>query len=68
MYDTTWVAIEPAEEALVNTCKHVDNHYTYTAQKTEEADSDSDDDDDIDSGENAMEIDQNTLDNSDVGC
>ena len=57
-------AIEPAEEALVNTCKRVDNHYTYTAQKTEGPDSN----DDIDSGDNAMEIDEYTLDNGDVGC
>ena len=42
----------------------MDNHYTYTAQKTEEPDSN----DDIDSGDNAMEIDEYTLDNSDVGC
>ena len=51
-------AIEPAEEALVNMCKRVDNHYTYTAQKTEGPDSN----DDIDSGDNAMEIDEYTLD------
>ena len=57
-------AIEPAEEALVNTCKSVDNHYTYTAQKTDEPDSN----EDIDNGDNAMEIDEYTLDNSDVGC
>ena len=33
-------AIEPVEEALVNTCKHVDSHYTYTAKRGEEDHSD----------------------------
>ena len=28
--------IKPVEEALVNTCLFVDNHYTYTAKRTED--------------------------------
>ena len=43
-------AIEPVEEALVNTCKHVGSHYTYPEQKTEEDDSD----DVSNSGDNAI--------------
>ena len=42
----------------------VDIHYTYTAQKTEEDDSD----DDSESEDNAIEIDESILDNSDVEC
>ena len=37
-------AIEQVEEALDNMCKHVDRHYTYTAQNTKEDDFDDDSD------------------------
>ena len=57
-------AIEPVEEALVNTCKHVDSHYTYTAQNTREDDSDND----SDSRENDIEIDQSILGSIDTEC
>ena len=52
------------EQALVNMCKRVDRHYTYTAQKTEEGDAA----DDSNSGDNSMEIDESMLGNSDFEC